>query len=99
MKAFVRIWKLLDIEEVKSSLFVIGELSGECFHCHNMGISLNAKICPFCGTRFKFIAFRRKTNQSGINRFKEKYPGLTFIEFDDFKKSIDRDNARKLLDI
>jgi len=99
MKAFIRTWRALDIEEIKKSLFVIGEVSGECFNCHNMGISLDDTVCPFCGTRFKFIAFRRKVNQHAINRFKLKHHNSVFIEFDDFKKSIDRDKARKILDI
>jgi len=99
MKAFIRIWKEFDVEEIKKSLFVIGELSGECFNCHNMGIPIDNKACPFCNTKFKFIAFRRKVNQSVINRFKIKHPDSVFIEFDDFKKSIDRDKARKILDI
>jgi len=99
MKAFIRIWKTLDVEEIKKALFVIGQLSGECFHCHNMGIPVDSKVCPFCGTRFRFVAFRRKTSLSVIDRFKLKHPDSVFIEFDDFKKSIDRDKVRKILDI
>ncbi len=99
MRTFIRVWETLNIEEIKRNLFVIGELSGECFYCHNMGIPVDSKICPYCGAEFKFIAFRRKTNHSTINRFKLKHPEAIFIEFDDFKKNIERDKARKILDI
>ncbi len=99
MKAFLRMWQKFNTDDIKNSLFVVGELSGECFSCHKIGIPLGEKRCPACNNEFKFIAFRRKVNFSIIERFKDKYPQGIFIDFDDFKKAIGASYVRKILDI
>lgn len=99
MNTFLRIWQEIDIENIKKNLFVVGELSGECFSCRNVGISFNEKQCPSCKQEFRYIAFRRKINLHSIKRFKDKYPKACFIDFDDFKKAIGKSQAHKILDV
>ena len=99
MKSFLRIWQEVDLEEVTNNLFVMGELSGECFSCHKVGISGKAMQCPDCKKEFKYVAFRRRIDVNSIKRFKAMYPQAYLIEFEDFKKALSTKHARKLLDI
>jgi len=99
VKVFLRAWYKFDVDDIKNSLFVVGELSGECFSCHKVGVSIGEKTCPQCKKEFKFIAFRRRADFSVIERFRKMYPKEVFIDFDDFKKAIGKSSARKLLDI
>ena len=97
MKDFLRVWEKLNLEEIKNHLLVIGELSGECFSCHKVGIKIEEKRCPQCKKEFKYIGFRRKVNSSLIAKFKEIYPQATFIDFEDFKKALSKKEAKKIL--
>ncbi|MCM8823550.1 MAG: hypothetical protein NC822_02630 [Candidatus Omnitrophica bacterium] len=99
MKVFLRTWQEFELEDIEKSLFVIGEINGECFACHTIGIGLKERFCPNCKQEFKYIAFRRKIDGSWLNRFREIHPRACFIEFDDFKKFFSKKEARKLLDI
>ena len=99
MKGFIRVWKELDLADIEKHLIVAGDLSSECFSCHKVGIDLHAKICPNCGVGFKYIGFRRKLKFSYLKKVKEELDYMTFIDFEDFKKSIGKRDVRKLLDI
>ncbi len=99
MSVFIRVWRELNLDEVQKGLFVIGELKGECFACHNFGIDLKARSCPHCHTSFRYIAFRRKIDNHSLKRFRNEHPEATFIEFEDFKKATSKKEARRLLDI
>jgi hypothetical protein len=99
MENFLRIWREVDLKNIANNLFVIGELSGECFLCHNLGIKIGEKKCPHCGAFFNYIGFRRPINQSTLKRMKDKYPNATIIDFNDFKKITSKKQARRLLDI
>ena len=99
MKGFVRVWKELDLADMERHLIVAGELSSECYGCHKIGIDLHSTVCPNCGVGFKYIAFRRKVTPSYLKRAKEELSHMTFVDFDDFKKSLSKRDARKLLDI
>lgn len=95
----MRVWQEADLKDIEERLFVIGELSGECFRCHTLGLKISTPACPHCQVKFKYIGFRRKVNPSSIPRFKELHPQLIFIDFDDFKKVLSKKEARKFLDI
>ena len=96
-KVTLRVWKEFDLEEIEKHLIVVGELSGECFSCRQLGVDVRQGRCPNCGTEFKYMGFRRKVNGKDIVRFKREYPQMIFIEFEDFKKNISRERAKKLL--
>ena len=35
MSIFLRVWQEVDLKDIEKRLLIIGELSGECFHCHD----------------------------------------------------------------
>tara|TARA_B100000315_G_C14570565_1_gene585248 strand:- start:1042 stop:1341 length:300 start_codon:yes stop_codon:yes gene_type:complete len=98
MKDFIRQWKEVDLKEIEQSLIVVGELQAECYSCHEIGIDKKAIQCPKCGAYFKYMGFRRKLQVSYLRQMVEAFPYLNLIDFDDFKKSIGKRDARKLLD-
>lgn len=97
MRQFIRVWKELDLKEIEQSLLVIGELSAECYSCRKLGIEIKSYVCPQCGVAFKYVGFRRRVNPSYLNRIKEDFNGLVFIDFDDFKAMVNKRDARDLL--
>ena len=99
MREFIRAWQVFDNEDIEKSLIVVGELSSECFACHKVGIERKANRCPECGAYFKYMGFRRKVRTGYLKEVKEQMPRIIFIDFEDFKKSVGKRDARKLLDI
>jgi hypothetical protein len=99
MKVLLRVWKELDPKDIEKSLIVVGELSSECYVCHDLGLDLHAVQCPHCGTFFKYVGFRRKINHNFLRQIKESQPDVVLIDFDDFKKLTHQSDARKLLDL
>ncbi|MCF7871389.1 MAG: hypothetical protein K9L95_05855 [Candidatus Omnitrophica bacterium] len=93
---FLRIWQELDLEDIKKHLLVIGELSAECFNCHELGIDSTSRSCPSCGTVFKYIGFRRRLRPADFKSFKQERAGVKLIDFFDFKKAISKENARDI---
>jgi len=99
MKSFLRFWQEFDLVDIEKHLIVIGELSAECFACHKVGIDRKSKLCPACNANFKYMGFRRKIRIPHLRETKEEFVNITFIDFEDFKKSLGKRNARNLLDI
>lgn len=99
MKAFIRIWQKQDTKDIEKHLIVVGELSSECFNCHDLGIELHARACPGCGAMFKYMGFRRKLTPSHLQKVKDQNPRLILIDFEDFKQSVGKRDARSILDI
>lgn len=97
MKVILRVWEELSLEEIEKHLIVLGELSGECFSCHQIGLDIKEKRCPNCGVEFKYIGFRKKVTGEQISYFKKTFPHRIIIEFEDFKKNIGRKRARTFL--
>lgn len=98
-KSFIRVWQELDVKDIEQYLIVVGELSAECFACHKIGLPSDSAVCPNCGTGFKYMGFRRKAEQHYLRNVRERLPFITFVEFEDFKKSTGKSEARKLLDL
>ena len=99
MKNFVRVWEELDLADIEKHLIVVGDLSAECFGCHKVGIDSKARACPDCSAIFKYIGFRRKVQISYLRKVRDERPRIVIIDFDDFKRSLAKRDARKLLDI
>lgn len=93
---YLRTWKKLNLEEVKEHLLVVGELSAECFNCREIGINFERRGCPKCGNIFKYIAFRREVRPQDFKRFKEDRPRIELIDFSDFKKALNKKEARNI---
>ena len=99
LKGWLRLWEDLDLADVEKHLLVVGDLSAECFGCHKVGINSKARACPECSAIFKYIGFRRKLQISYLRKVRDERPRIAIIDFDDFKKSLGKRDARKLLDI
>lgn len=99
MRSLLRVWKELDLDDIKNSLIVVGELSSECFVCHKVGIDSKSVQCSNCGVHFKYMGFRRKLEVNYLRKMKDELPHMVMIDFDDFKKATGKDAARKLLDL
>ncbi len=96
---FLRVWQDIDLEDIKKHLLVIGELSAECFSCHQLGIDRKSRSCPQCGTVFKYMGFRRKLRAQDFKNFKKERAGVVLIDFFDFKKALGKEEARGFLGI
>lgn len=84
---FIRIYKKLDLEEIKSCLLICGDLSASCGNCNSLGLKTDASTCPECHAAFKYMAFRNvKDNMPKMLKISDARQDLTFIDFDDYKK-------------
>lgn len=99
MRSFVRVWKELELLDIEKHLIVVGELSAECFSCHKVGINSQSATCPNCGVGFKYMGFRRIVRPAYLAKVRQENPAIIFIDFEDFKKSLGKRDARNLLDI
>jgi predicted amidophosphoribosyltransferase len=93
-EAYIRIWQTVDLDEVCGHLLVIGELSGNCANCRQVGIDIEKTSCPNCKTEFKYIASRLQ-GQGRFKKIKQKRPDLIFIDYTDFQKVKSRAKARQ----
>src|SRR5512135_3733415 len=96
---FLRTFKPFDLEEVKKSLLITGDVTGNCASCNALGIDpYQAKSCPECGTVFRFIASRRLETHPGerfqlARRLSEKRPDLMLLDLSDYQKAAGAKNA------
>lgn len=84
---FIRVYKKVDIDDVKEHLLICGDLSASCSKCSAMNLKIDCMQCPECGTELRYIAFRNvKDNMPKILKLSESRKGAIFVDFDDFKK-------------
>ena len=95
-KGFIRAWNEFDLIDIEKNLIVVGELSSECYSCHEIGIKTGSRACPSCGAYFKYMGFRRKLQPSYLKKVKEESPSTIMIDFEDFKKCVGKRDAQKL---
>ena len=99
-REFLRIWQVFDLEEVEKHLLILGDLTGDCAACRELGISYQeARTCPRCKTAFKYVTSRRLETHPGerfqiAGRLRERRPDLVFIDYEDFKRTLGRKKAR-----
>ena len=97
---FLRTWQVFDIEEVEKHLLILGDLTGDCASCRELGIRYQeARECPRCKTSFKYVTSRRLETHPGerfqiVSRLREKRPDLGFIDYEDYKRTLGRKKAR-----
>ena len=95
---FIRIYKEIDINDIKEHLLVYGDLSASCSHCQAVDIKLDAAQCPECKTDFKYIAFRNVRNHiPKLKKLNKEKPHLIFVDYDDFKRSLGAFKAEEFL--
>ena len=84
---FIRVYKKIDIDDIKEHLMIVGDLSASCSKCNHMGIKIEMSQCPECNAAFRYIGFRNvKENMPKMLKLGESRPELIFIDFDDFKR-------------
>ena len=95
---FVRIYKKLDINEIKKYLLIHGDLSAQCANCQAMDLKLDMAKCPKCEAEFKYISFRNVRNHlPKLQKINEERPDILFVDFDDYKRNIGELKARDFL--
>jgi len=100
-REFLRTWQVYDLEEVEKHLLILGDLTGDCAACRELGIAyLQARECPRCKTVFKYVTSRRLESHPGerfqiASRLREKRPELIFVDYDDYKRTLGRKKARE----
>ena len=99
-REFLRTWQVFDVEEVQKHLLILGDLTGDCASCRELGIHYQeARECPKCKTGFKYVTSRRLETNPGerfqiASRLRDKRPDLVFIDYDDYKRTLGRKKAR-----
>jgi hypothetical protein len=97
MNVLIRQVKEFNLDEVCSHLLVVGDLTGDCFNCKELGLNyLNIKTCPKCKTEFRYITSRRSPDSSlrNLASLYRKRTDLTCVEFSDIKEHKNRQNAK-----
>ncbi|MEK6733421.1 MAG: hypothetical protein AABY55_07320 [Candidatus Omnitrophota bacterium] len=93
MKDLVRVWNEMDIDDIGKHLLIIGESTGDCSNCRELGINYStATTCPKCNNYFKYVASR--THE--IRKIKTRRPDLIFIDLEDYKKAAGKIKAKSL---
>ncbi len=95
---FLRVYKKMDIHEIKKHLLIYGDLSAQCAECQAMDIKLDMTACPKCGTPFKYIAFRNvRQHLPKLQKIHESRPEVQFVDFDDYTRITGELKARDFL--
>ena len=103
-REYLRTWQAYDIEEVEKHMLMLGDLTGDCAACRELGIRYQeAKECPRCKTVFKYVTSRRLETHPGerfqiVSRLKERRPEWTFIDYEDYKRTLGRKKAREFFE-
>ena len=102
-KNHIRVWKTLDVEEIKKHLLLIDDLYGSCANCKQLGLNYTKdKICPGCKTNFKYIATNLKKQEDIkkiLNRIETDKLDLILIEKEDYTLANAKDAAKDLFKI
>ncbi len=96
----IRTVREFDLEDVSKHLLVVGDLTGDCFNCKELGLDYSKiKVCPKCNADFRYITSRRSTSASlkALSNLHKRRPDLICIEFNDLKIHKDRVKARDFL--
>lgn len=100
MKVLIRALREFDLDEISHHLLVVGDLTGDCFNCRELGLDYSSiKQCPKCKTDFRFITSRKASNYGLkiLSALHKKRPDLSCIEFNDLKQHKSQEMARNLL--
>ena len=95
---FIRIYKKLDIQNIKLHLLIYGDLSASCANCSKMDFKLEMTHCPDCHTEFKYISFRNiKTHFPKIQKITSERPNIIIVDYDDYSRSVGAMKAQEFL--
>ena len=95
---FIRVYKKLDIHEIKKHLLIYGDISGSCANCQKIDLKLNIVQCPQCQTLYKYISFRNiRDHLPKLQRLQEERPDLECVDYEDFKRLLSVLKAEEFL--
>lgn len=96
----VRVWKRIQVEEIRKKILYVDDLYGTCGNCKRLGLNyLKDKSCPECKTVFQYIATNSKNPAEVgkmLNRLEKEGIELTMIDREDFERSSAKDAALDL---
>lgn len=99
-KFVIRVARELEFEDIKKHLLIVGELTGDCFSCRQVGIDYSReKYCPQCKTDFRFISYRKSMGSATaaqVAKISARRPDLTYVEYNDIKEISDRQKAKNI---
>ena len=94
----MRIYRKMDIQDIKEHLLICGDLSSNCEKCKAINIKIDAVECPECHTQFRYITFRNiRSHWPKLQKMSEERPYLSFIDFDDYTRITGALKAREFL--
>ena len=95
---FLRVYKKLDIVDIKQHLLIYGDLSANCANCQAIDVKLDARQCPQCAAGFKYIAFRNiKNHLPKLQKLNDERPDLIFVDYEDFSRNLGVLKAQEFL--
>lgn len=95
---FLRVYKKIDLHDIKEHLLVYGDLSANCANCQTLDLPLNAHQCPHCKSEFKYIGFRNVRNHlPKLQKIAAERPSIILVDYDDFAKAMAAMKAEEFL--
>ncbi len=95
---FIRVFKKLDVHQVREHLLVYGDLSANCGKCQAVNLKLDDRTCPECRTEFQYIAFRNvKDHLPKMLRLNENRPDVLIVDHEDFRRVLGAVKAEEFL--
>ncbi len=97
-RRFIRVYKKLDIHEIKKHLLIYGDISGSCANCQKIDLKLNIVQCPQRQTPYKYISFRNiRDHLPKLQHLHEERPDLECVDYEDFKRLLGALKAEEFL--
>lgn len=94
----MRVYKKMDLDEVRSRLLIYGDLGGLCASCQEMNIPLDEPHCPGCRVEFYYIAFRNvKGHMPKILKLHEIRPHILIVDYEDYRYHEGASKAKEFL--
>ena len=96
----IRVWKHLDIKNVKEHLLLVDDLYGSCASCKQLGLNyLKDRKCTKCGTEFRYLSTRLR-DPAQVSRILKRIQTdslpFTLIDRDDYEKADARTSVQDL---
>lgn len=83
----VRVYRKLDIHDVREHLLIYGDLSASCSKCKALDIKFETLQCPQCHTAFKYVSFRNvKQHLPKLQKLLETRPEIILVDFEDYSR-------------
>ncbi len=99
-KKYIRVWEKFSVSEIASQLMIIDDLYGTCGKCKHLGLNYTKdKVCPQCGTKFKYLATNLKTSgdiAKVLARIEKDGLDFILIDREDYNQSKAKDAVKDL---